>query len=91
MDTTAGSSSRSAASDAATESSVVDSNVNDLSSGSPAPAAPAHGPAPTDPATGHYGPGYGDPKRHYGNDPPPRSSPDEAPAGSGDHDDPSCP
>jgi len=32
--------------------------------------SPGKNQAPTDPATGHYGPGYGDPTRHYGNDSP---------------------
>ena len=34
---------------------------------------------PVDPATGHYGPGYGDPTRHLGNDPPPKDTPTDAP------------
>jgi hypothetical protein len=42
------------------------------------PVAPNEGPA-DDPATGHNGPGYGDPKRHYGNDPPPAGSSSEGP------------
>jgi len=34
------------------------------------PPAPGKNKAPPDPATGHYGPGYGDPTPHQGNDAP---------------------
>jgi hypothetical protein len=61
-----------------TDAPVADSVGDGRSNPSQPPAAPTQGP-PDDPATGHYGPGYGDPKRHYGNDPPPRSSSNERP------------
>ena len=59
-----------------TESSLADEG---------SPVTPADGPAgmpspsgrpPSDDrATGHYGPGYGDPTRHQGNDLPPPKKP----------------
>ena len=60
------------------EASAMENVDDGLSNQSQTPGAPMQGPA-VDPATGHYGPGYGDPKRHYGNDPPPRNSSDERP------------
>ena len=55
-----------------TESSLADEDLPVQPGGSPA-AVPTAGDrsAPPDRATGHYGPGYGDPTRHQGTDPPP--------------------
>ena len=49
-----------------TESSVANEDLP-VTPGAPG----ARKPAPPDRATGHYGPGYGDPTRHQGNDLPP--------------------
>ena len=54
-----------------TESSLADEDLPMTPGGDPAavPAADDKS-APTDRATGHYGPGYGDPTRHQGTDLP---------------------
>ena len=55
----------------AAESSIVGQDAPGTSDGaSVTPPTPAKNEAPPDPATGHYGPGYGDPTRHQGNDAP---------------------
>ena len=58
-------------SDDTSESSLVEQDTP-TSPGGPSVTTPdsQRNEAPADPATGHYGPGYGDPTRHQGNDPP---------------------
>ena len=59
-----------------TESSLAeDDSPVTPDKGSATVPSPEGKPAPVDRATGHYGPGYGDPTRHQGNDLPPNESP----------------
>ena len=54
-----------------TESSVADADLPVAPGADPSNVPGARKPAQPDRATGHYGPGYGDPTRHQGNDLPP--------------------
>ena len=60
-----------------TESSVANEDLPVTPGADPTSVPGARKPAPPDRATGHYGPGYGDPTRHQGNDLPPA---EEAPS-----------